>query len=72
MSKHEALIEAVKATPPVSVTGLTLYGVPLNDVVLVLTGVYTLVLLIDKLPTLFKRLRQFAEWLKEKTNDRTS
>lgn len=66
MSKHEALIEAAKAAPPVSVTGLTLYGVPLNDVVLVLTGIYTAILLIDKLPVLFKRARQLADWLKER------
>lgn len=71
MQKHEALIEAAKATPPVSVTGLTLYGVPLNDVVLVLTGLYTVLLIIDKLPALFKRVQQVGAWIRSKY-DRTS
>ena len=66
MQKHEALIEAVKAAPPVGITGLSLYGVPLNDIVLVLTGLYTVILLIDKLPTLFKRVRQLGAWIKDK------
>lgn len=67
MQKHEALIEAVKAAPPASVAGLTLYGVPLNEVVLVLTGLYTAILIIDKMPTMFKRVKQLAAWIKEKT-----
>lgn len=71
MQKHETLIEAAKAAPPVSVTGLTLYGVPLNDVVLVLTGLYTVFLIIDKLPAMFKRAHQVGAWIRSKY-DRTS
>lgn len=72
MQKHEAFIEAVKAAPPASVAGLTLYGVALNDVVLVLTGMYTVFLIIDKIPTMFKRVAQLSAWIKGKTHDRTS
>lgn len=37
--------QAVASAPPVTVTGLTLFGVPLNEVVLVLTAIYTVVLI---------------------------
>lgn len=38
----EAVSEAAKALPPVSVAGLTLAGVTLNDLVLLATLIYTL------------------------------
>lgn len=41
----ETVIEAVKSAPPVSVGTLTLMGVSLSDWTLILTGIYTLVLL---------------------------
>lgn len=36
------LVEVAKASPPVAVTGLSLYGVSLQDGVLLATLVYTL------------------------------
>lgn len=38
----EAAVEAAKAAPSVSVAGLTLAGVALNDLVLLATLIYTL------------------------------
>lgn len=38
----EIAAEAAKAVPPVSVAGLTLAGVTLNDLVLLATLIYTL------------------------------
>lgn len=34
--------EAVKAAPPTTVSGLLIFGIPLSDAVLLLTGIYTL------------------------------
>jgi hypothetical protein len=50
---HELAVEAAKATPPVTVAGLSLWGVTLHEWVLILTAVYTVLqigfLLRDKL-----------------------
>ncbi len=42
MSQHKLDLgaEAAKAAPPLSVAGASLAGVTLNDVVLILTGIY--------------------------------
>lgn len=41
MSLHnEGVAAAVKLTPPITVGGLTLFGVGLNDLVLIVTGLY--------------------------------
>lgn len=39
------LVQAAAATPPVTVTGLRWFGVAISDVVLVLTAIYTVVLI---------------------------
>lgn len=39
---HELAAEAVKASPPLTVVGLTIYGVSLQDWVLLITLAYTL------------------------------
>lgn len=67
MSHHDAITEAVKAAPPVGALGLTLFGFPLNDLVLIATGIYTVFLIIDKLPAVAARLVSFWRWLKEHT-----
>jgi hypothetical protein len=41
----EIMLEAVKSAPPVSVGTMTLLGIQLSDWTLILTGLYTLVLL---------------------------
>lgn len=41
---------AAKAAPPVAVSGLTIYGVELSDIVLIATLVYTLVQLFLVMP----------------------
>ena len=40
-SHHDMAVEAVKAAPPVTVVGMTLGGVSLQEWVLILTAVYT-------------------------------
>lgn len=66
MQKHESIIEAIKAAPPVGVAGLTLGGVPLSDVVVLLTGLYTVFLIVDKLPAMFRRWAQLMAWVKDR------
>lgn len=66
MKNHDTLIEAAKAAPVASVGGLTLFGYPLSDVVLVLTFIYTIFLLIDKSHTVWVRLCQFGNFLRGK------
>jgi hypothetical protein len=57
----ETLIEAARAAPPAGVTGLTVWGVGLQDWVYVLTAIYTLFLIIDKAPNTWARVK---EWFK--------
>jgi disulfide bond formation protein DsbB len=45
-TKTELAVEAVRISPPVAVTGLSLYGISLQDWVLVATLVYTVVSLV--------------------------
>ena len=61
---HDTTIEAAKAAPAIGVGGLTLFGYPLNEVVLVLTLIYTVFLLIDKLPSVLGRFRQLWDFLR--------
>lgn len=48
MKASDHINDAVLASPPVGVGGLVVFGYPLNDVVLVLTAVYTVFLIVDK------------------------
>lgn len=63
--------DAAQAAPPISVAGLALWGVPLSDWVLILTLIYTLFLLIDKAPVIWKRLMDFVDWLHGRDNDQS-
>lgn len=68
MKYAEHIAEAAKAAPPVAVTGLTLFGIPLQEWILMGTGLYTLFLIIDKLPVVIDRFTAFGRWIKEKFN----
>lgn len=46
MSIQQAVQEAAKAAPPVTVTGLTVFGYTLPDVVMLMTLIYTTVQLL--------------------------
>lgn len=70
MRAHDTAIETVKALPPVGVAGLTVFGVTIADWALILTIIYTVFLLIDKLPTVIRRLAQAWRWAKDKYNGR--
>lgn len=54
-TSNELAAEAVKASPPLTVAGLTVYGVGLQDWILILTALYTIIqifiLIRDKLLT---------------------
>lgn len=63
---HDTIHEAARAAPPMGATALTLWGVPLNEVLIMLTIVYTLFLLVDKFPNVLKRGYEAWRWLKEK------
>lgn len=60
MTKADQVIEVAKAAPPVTVTGLTMFGFPVNEIVLVITGIYSTLLLFflvkDKLVPWLKSL----------------
>lgn len=66
MQYNDTTVEALRATPIAGVGVMTLFGVPLSDLVLIGTAVYTLFLLIDKFPTVLRRLVQAYRWLKGK------
>lgn len=52
---------AVAAAPPVTVGPLVLFGVPLSDLVLLATFVWTLLLIAEKLYALHKQCRDRRE-----------
>lgn len=56
--------EAALAVPPLSVGTLTFMGVTLSEWVLLLTLVYTLFLIIDKLPAVLRVLRDAVRHIK--------
>lgn len=64
MKHHDSLAEAARAAPPLTVGGITLLGYPLDQWVLIGTFIYTVFLLIDKLPVVLLRLRSFYTWIK--------
>ena len=55
----------MKAVPTVGVGTLTLWGVALSDWVLIVTLAWTVVLILDKLPSLFAKVVRFKDWLKK-------
>lgn len=61
MKNHESL----QALPPVGVAGLTLWGIGLSDWVLMLTAVYTIFLLVDKLPVILSRIAQLYRCVRD-------
>jgi hypothetical protein len=38
----EVVAAVLKAAPPISVSGLLVFGIPVKDVVVIITGLYTL------------------------------
>jgi hypothetical protein len=56
--------DALTAIPPAGVTITTLWGYPLQEWVYALTIIYTLFLIIDKLPNIVGRFRVWARKLK--------
>jgi hypothetical protein len=64
--KDEVLHEVVRASPPVSVGGMALWGVQIEQWLILLTIVYTIFLIIDKSPNVIARLRALWKWLRRK------
>lgn len=58
--------EVVAAVPPLGVGGLSLAGVGLNDWVLILTAIYTVFLIVDKLPTVLQRIRDLLRKIRSR------
>jgi Phage holin T7 family, holin superfamily II len=58
--------DLIAAAPPVGVTTLSLFGVPLAQWVLVLTAVYTVLLIVKTLPGAVVAVRRGYRWLKER------
>lgn len=48
--KHETLSQAAQASPPVSIAGLTLMGVPIAEWVQLMTLIYVLGMIVAQLP----------------------
>lgn len=66
MSNTNSAVEAAKAAPPIGVGGLTLFGIPLNDVVLILTAIYTVFLIIKTAPAAFSVMGRWLNKAKER------
>ena len=57
--EHGLSMAAIKTSPPVIVTGVTLTGVQLQDWLIIATIIYTVIQIIISLP---KLKRSFNEW----------
>lgn len=57
--EHGLSMEAIKTSPPVIVTGMTLAGIHLQDWLIMTTIIYTVIQIIIALPELKK---SFNEW----------
>jgi hypothetical protein len=66
MSNREVAQELVKLAPPAGVGGFSLLSIPLNEWVVLLTFVYTGLLILDKVfPSLLPMVRDWVKgWLK--------
>ena len=60
--EHGLSIAAIKTSPPVIVTGVTLAGVQLQDWLIMATILYTVIQIIIALP---KLKQSFKEWRKK-------
>lgn len=58
--------DAIMAAPPVGVGGLTLWGIHLNEWVLIGTLIYTVFLIVDKFPSVVQRMRELRAWIKKR------
>lgn len=56
--KTDAINEALRAAPPISIGGLTMFSIPLNEWVLLMTLVYTIFLIVDKAWVLYQRWKE--------------
>lgn len=64
--KHESAREAIQAAPPITVGGFTLFGFPLNDIVLLVTLIYTILLVFSKSPAAYEAVIFWHKKLREK------
>ena len=60
--EHGLSMAAIKTSPPVIVTGVTLAGVQLQDWLIMVTILYTVIQIIIALP---KLKQSFSEWRKK-------
>lgn len=52
-----ALMTAAKASPPIAVSTLSLFGVPVENWVIVATLIYTSLLIVDQVIKIYKEFR---------------
>ena len=69
MTSQSSVPDTLLATPPVAAGGLLLAGIQLSDWVMIGTAIYTLFLIIDKIPNVTQRLREFIHWIKGPSNE---
>lgn len=60
----EHIKDVALAAPPVSIGTLTLCGIPLAQWVLILTAIYTIFLIIDKLPAVWRVFVSIYNWVR--------
>jgi hypothetical protein len=54
--------DLLQTTPPLTISGMVFWGIPLNDWVLMLTALYTIFLIIEKWPVVKQRIQS---WFKK-------
>jgi hypothetical protein len=65
MKVSDPVVEVIKAAPPVGYVGSTyILGYSLSEIATMLCIIYTVILIVDKAPAFFARIKQLVRWLK--------
>ena len=60
----ESIPETIRAVPPVGLGGMSAFGIPLPEWLTILGLIYTVFIIIEKLPVVIARLKRFYGWVK--------
>lgn len=68
MNVYEHIPDTLKAGVAVAAPGLTLLGVPVEEWTFILSGIVSIIFIIEKLPVTYTRLKEFIQLVKGKRN----
>lgn len=69
MDIYERIPETAKVSTAVGPAALTLIGMPLDQWILILSAVVSILVIIEKLPKVIHSIKNIKEWIQGKRND---